>query len=66
MCHVLGDEFYFLFQCSIFNDDRKLLLPKYYWSNLSTDKYHVLLSSSNNQKQCKLASFVKIIMSHFR
>ena len=30
VCHVLGDEFHFLFLCSIFNDERKLLLPKYY------------------------------------
>ena len=28
VCHVLGDEFHFLFQCSIFNDERNLLLPK--------------------------------------
>ena len=38
MCHVVGDEFHFLFQCSIFNDERKLLLPKYYWSNLSIEQ----------------------------
>ena len=36
--HVLGDEFHFLFQCSIFNDERKLVCR-------STEKYHVLLSS---------------------
>ena len=66
VCHVLGDKFHFLFQYSIFNDERRLLLQKYYWSNLSAEKYHVLLSSSNYQKQCKLANFVKIIMSHFR
>ena len=30
VCHVLGDEFHFLFQCSIFIDERKLLLPKYF------------------------------------
>ena len=64
MCVIyLGDEVNFLFQCI---DERKLLLPKYYWSNLNTENYHVLLSSSNYQKQCKLANIVKIIKSHFR
>ena len=65
-CRLLGDEFLFLFQCSIFKDEKKLHLLKYYWAYLSTDKYYVLLSSSNYQKQCKLANCVTIIMSHFR
>ena len=63
---VLEDKFHLLFHCSILNDERELLLSKYYWSNLSTEKYPLLMCCPSYQRQCKLANFVKIIMSHFK
>ena len=65
-CNVLGDEFHFLFQCITFNNERKLFLSRYYSTNTNTVKYGALFSSINYKKLCKLAKFVKRIMSEFR
>lgn len=65
-CNVLGDEYHYLFQCVLFVNERISFLPKYYWSDVNAEKYHLLLSSSNFKKLYKLANFVKIILSEFK
>ena len=65
-CHVLGDEFHYLFICPLFHDDRKLFLSKGYLNRVNTEKYHSLFSSKNYSKLCKLVQFIKIIMTELK
>lgn len=59
-CHnngKLGDEFHFLFECSILEELRRNILPKYFRSNINTLKMYELLNSGK-VATFKLARFI--------
>jgi hypothetical protein len=45
----LGDEFHYILDCSFFEQDRKICIPKYCCSRPNVLKYKLLLSSKRNQ-----------------
>jgi len=65
-CKVIGDEYHYLFECYLFRDDRRLFLSKGYQKKVNIDQYNLLFSTKNYRKMCKIAQFVKIIMTELQ
>lgn len=63
--NALGDEFHYLFECSILNDVRKKYIPRYYRQNPNAIKFESLMNSDNKKLLTKLSLFCKHIMSLF-
>ena len=61
----IGDEFQYLFQCSVFNEDRKRLIKQKYFVNPNVYKLHNLMNSSNKKEVVKMCRFIKIIVKKF-
>lgn len=59
----LGDEYHYIFECSVFNEDRKRFLPKYYLRNQNTLKFSMLMSTRKPALLHKLCKFIKLINS---
>ena len=59
----LGDEFHYLFQCSYFENERKMLLPKEFISNPNIVKFHDLFNTDNYNVMFKVAKCCKIVLS---
>ena len=59
----LGDNFYCLFICLYFTNDRIDLLKPYYYRRPYIIKYKDLLSSKNKNILLKLSKFVQVIMN---
>jgi hypothetical protein len=66
MCDLneVGDEFHYLFNCSMFGEHRKLYIKKYYWNKPSAQKMTELLNSKN-RKLTNLCKFISLILAHF-
>jgi len=62
-CNKLGDEFQYLFECTIYDIERKQYLKRYYYNNPSTFKLQKLMSSEKDFIKCKLC---KTILSNIR
>lgn len=60
----LGDEFHFLFQCPIFEIERKLYLKPYFYRRPSTFKMDQLFNTTSKSDFLKLCKFVKIILTN--
>ena len=58
--NVLEDEFYFVLQCTKYNDLRKKTIKKYYWSRPSTFKLVQLLSAESRKELCNLGKFIHL------
>jgi len=56
-CNRLGDEFHYLFECTIYDRERKQYLQRYYYNNPSTFKLQKLMSSEKDF--INLCTFVK-------
>ena len=58
ICHVLEDEFHFLFKCSLYNDIRKQYINRYYWNRPNIPKFIELIANTNKTTCRRLATFV--------
>jgi hypothetical protein len=59
----LGDEFHFLFECKIFENERKRFLKPYYFRRPNIIKTSELMNTNNKQERLKVDKFVKCILS---
>ena len=55
-CNVLGDEYHFLLECSLYDDIRKLYINKYYWKR--PNKFIEIMQSDNISTNRNLAMYV--------
>ena len=62
----IGDEFHYLFTCTMFKEQRKKYLKKYYYSWPSTFKMEQLFNSKDMKILTNLAYFCREIMSYFK
>jgi len=59
-CNKLGDEYHYLFECSIFDNERKDLIKRYfYYRNPSTLKLQQLMNTTNKHELLKLFKMFK-------
>jgi len=63
-CNKLEDEFHYLFECTIYDRERKQYLKRYYYNNPSTFKLQKLMSSEKDF--INLCKFCKTILSNNR
>ena len=61
----IGDEYHYLFECSVFNNERRKYLKVYFRNRPNTFKMNELLNSGNVKDLTSLAKFCRIIMLHF-
>ena len=59
----LGDEFHYILECPFFEQDRKIHIPKYYYSRPHVLKYKLLFSSKLKSELIKLREFIKFFKS---
>jgi hypothetical protein len=66
MCDLkeVGDEFHYLFNCTMFSEHRKEYIKKYYWNKPSALKMAELLNSKKG-KLTNLCKFISVILAHF-
>ena len=57
----LGDEFHYILDCLIFEQDRNIDIPKYYYSRPNVLKYKLLFSSKKKSELIKLSTFINHI-----
>ena len=62
----VGDEFHYLFKCSLFHNSRKMYLKPYYYRYPNTYKMTELFASNNKTVLLNLAKFIIEIMKHFK
>ena len=55
-CNILEDEFYFMFECTLYNDERQCLIKPYYRRRYSMFKLIELFQSSNKNILAKLGN----------
>jgi len=60
-CNRQGDEFHYLFECTIYDRERKQNLKRYFHNNPSTFKLQKLMS--NKKDLLNLCKFCKTILS---
>ena len=58
VCNQLEDEYHFLFECRLYNDERTIFLKPYYLRNQSMYKTIELMQETNSKTLKKLAMFV--------
>ena len=58
ICHKLGDEFHFLLECQVHNENRIKFIKPYYRRNPSMFKCIQLLTSTNKKELRNLAKYV--------
>lgn len=67
LCNTdIGDEFHYIMNCRIFNEQRKKFIKSYYISNPNKIKFNALMNNDNKTITNKLCSFIEIIMKYFR
>ena len=62
----IGDEFHYLFKCSVMNDKRKMLLKRCYYNKPNILKFKELFCTTNKPTLLKLTKFAKYIMQTFK
>ncbi|MES9882143.1 MAG: reverse transcriptase family protein [Sedimenticola sp.] len=63
--NTIGDEYHYLFECSLFTTERKNLIKRYYYIRPNILKFKQLLQSTNKKTILNLVTFMKIIMNAF-
>ena len=58
-CRKMDDEYHFLLECSILQNLRSQLIPRYYWKHPSMYKLLDLINSNNTELLKKLSEFAK-------
>ena len=61
----IGDEFHVLFKCKFFEEKRKILIKKFYFTRPNTQKMHILFNSNSPKEIKNLGKFAKFILSNF-
>ena len=61
----IGDEFHYLFQCPIFENDRKQAMKNFFWSRPNVQKMDLLFNHSKQTVISKLAKYCKVIVDYF-
>ena len=59
ICGVLEDEFHFMLECSLYNDERKKYIKRYYWQRPNMPKFIQLMSSENASVIKNIAIFIE-------
>ena len=62
----LGDEFHYICKCSHFQESRKLLIKKQYYTHPNVIKFKTLLNNENKEELINLSKFITIIMKETR
>ena len=57
-CNTLEDEFHFIFECTLYNDERQFLIKPYYRRRNSMFKLIELFQSSNKNILSKLGNYI--------
>lgn len=57
-CDKLEDEYHFLFECSLYNDDRQVFIKSYYRRRHNMQKASELLQSNNKKEIKNLAIYI--------
>ena len=58
----LGDEFHYLFECNLFEEDRKKYLKSYFYRHPNVFKLEKLINTDNKRELFNLILFVKKIV----
>ena len=61
-----GDEFYYLFECSYFEDQRRMYLPRDLSRHPNTFSFKTLMNTKDLPALFKLGKFCKEILSTFK
>ena len=64
--YELGDEFHYIFNCTLFKDERSKYLPKRLVGCPNALTYNELMNSDDKYVLIGLAKFCKIVMSIFK
>ena len=59
----LGDEYHYIFVCDNFNNERNLLLPKYYTKRHNMLKFNVILNCKNRKTLNNFSRFINIVIN---
>ena len=62
----IGDEYHYLFICSVFSQERNLYLPKSYFEIPNESKFKKLLQTKEKNMLIKLAKFSRCIIEKFK
>ena len=65
LCNLqdIGDEYHYVMRCPVFDELRKLYVPKYFQNRPSVFKFIELMKTEDNHQLFKLARFFKDIMN---
>lgn len=63
-CNKLGDEFHFLFECTLFENERRRFLKPYYYRRPNVIKTNELMNTKSKQVFLNLCKFIKCILNH--
>ena len=58
----IGDEFHYLFNCEVFNEEIKVYLKPFFYKRPNILKFRELLTTRNHTCLMELSKFVDIIM----
>ena len=64
--NALGDEYHVLLECDSFTTQRRLFIPRYYWTHCNYLKFSSLLSTNNIKLLKKLSDSVAIVLHMFK
>ena len=59
ICGVLEDEFHFMLECSLYNDERKKYIKRYYWQRPNMPKFIQYMSSEKAFVIKNIAIFIE-------
>ena len=62
----LGDEFHYLFECSYFEDQRRMYIPRVLSRHPNTFKFRIFMNNKALPLLFKLGKFCKEILSPFK
>ena len=62
----IGDEFYYLYKCTHFNDLRSRYLKRRYYTHPNMEKTKQLFNVTNKKEMLNLAKFIYQIVQHFK
>ena len=66
ICNKIGDEFHFLFECLIFENERKQFIKPYFYRHPNTYKLEKLFNTNNKKVFLNLCKMSNVILRHNR
>lgn len=64
-CHIIGDEFHYIFECECFTQIRTRYLPRFYLKHYSTLKFQKLMTTTNVKLLKRLCMFIIEVLKKF-